>query len=71
VIDALGAWTPEIGSAVTAILTDTGGFRHSHITNRTFEGAAAPPKPRRRRGAGSARLRTESIGKLIGALLDG
>ena len=76
VIDALGVpWTPEIGSAVyLAILTDTGGFRHSHITNRTFEWC------RRATEAGVdaaalARLVYEqsSIGKLklIGALLDG
>jgi phosphoesterase RecJ-like protein len=76
VIDALEVpWTPEIGSAVyLAILTDTGGFRHSHITSRTFEWC------RRATEAGVdaaalARLVYEqsTIGKLklIGALLDG
>jgi bifunctional oligoribonuclease and PAP phosphatase NrnA len=76
VIDALGvSWTQEIGSAIyLAILTDTGGFRHSHITSRTFEWC------RRATEAGVdaaalARLVYEqsSIGKLklIGALLDG
>jgi phosphoesterase RecJ-like protein len=76
VIDVLGVpWTPEIGSAIyLAILTDTGGFRHSHITGRTFEWC------RRATEAGVdaaalARLVYEqsTIGKLklIGALLDG
>ena len=76
VIDALGVpWTAEIGSALyLAILTDTGGFRHSHITGRTFEIC------RRATQAGVdaaalARLVYEqsTIGKLklIGALLDG
>lgn len=38
-IDALGvAWTPEIAQHLyVAVLTDTGSFRHSHITARTFE----------------------------------
>jgi bifunctional oligoribonuclease and PAP phosphatase NrnA len=38
-IDALGvAWTPEIATALyLGVLTDTGGFRHSHITVRSFE----------------------------------
>lgn len=38
-IDALGvAWTPEIAQHLyVAVLTDTGSFRHSHITERTFE----------------------------------
>lgn len=38
-IDALGvAWTPEIAAALyLGVLTDTGGFRHSHITVRSFE----------------------------------
>jgi phosphoesterase RecJ-like protein len=76
VIDALGVpWNREIGSALyLAILTDTGGFRHSHITGRTFETC------RRATEAGVdaaalARLVYEqsSIGKLklIGALLEG
>ena len=76
VIDALGVpWTIEIGSAIyLAILTDTGGFRHSHITGRTFEWC------RRATEAGVdaaalARLVYEqsTVGKLklIGALLDG
>jgi phosphoesterase RecJ-like protein len=75
VIDALGVtWTSEIGAAIyLAILTDTGGFRHSHITGRTFEWC------RRATEAGVdaaalARLVYEqsSIGKLklIGAILD-
>jgi bifunctional oligoribonuclease and PAP phosphatase NrnA len=38
-IDALGvAWTPDIASHLyLAIATDTGGFRHGHMTARTFE----------------------------------
>lgn len=38
-IDALGvAWTPAIATALyLGVLTDTGGFRHSHITARSFE----------------------------------
>ena len=38
-IDALGvAWTPAIASYLyLGVLTDTGGFRHSHITARSFE----------------------------------
>jgi phosphoesterase RecJ-like protein len=38
-IDALGvAWTEEIATYLyLGLLTDTGGFRHSHISARTFE----------------------------------
>src|SRR5690606_10715172 len=38
-IDALGvAWTPAIAQHLcVAVLTDTGSFRHSHISTRTFE----------------------------------
>ncbi len=38
-IDALGvAWTEDIASHLyVTILTDTGSFRHSHISTRTFE----------------------------------
>jgi phosphoesterase RecJ-like protein len=38
-IDALGvAWTPAIAAHLyLAIATDTGGFRHGHMTARTFE----------------------------------
>lgn len=38
-IDALGVrWTPEIGTHLyLALLTDTGSFRHSHISARSFE----------------------------------
>jgi phosphoesterase RecJ-like protein len=38
-IDALGiAWTPDIAAHLyLAIATDTGGFRHGHISARTFE----------------------------------
>jgi phosphoesterase RecJ-like protein len=38
-VDALGvAWTPEIAAHLyLAIATDTGGFRHGHISARTFE----------------------------------
>lgn len=38
-IDALGVtWTPEIAAHLyLAIATDTGGFRHGHISARTFE----------------------------------
>ena len=75
VVDALDVtWTSEIGAAIyLAILTDTGGFRHSHITGRTFEWC------RRATEAGVdaaalARLVYEqsSTGKLklIGAILD-
>ena len=76
VIDALGVpWTPEIGSAVyLAILTDTGGFRHSHITTRTFEWCRRATEA----GVDAAALarvvyEQSTIGKLklIGALLDG
>ena len=42
-IDALGVpLDAEIATHIyLAILTDTGGFRHSHITPRTFESADA------------------------------
>ena len=38
-IDALGvAWTPAIAAHLyLAITTDTGGFRHGHMTARTFD----------------------------------
>ncbi|HTU99420.1 MAG TPA: DHH family phosphoesterase [Luteitalea sp.] len=38
-IDALAiAWTPEIATFLyLGLLTDTGGFRHSHISARSFE----------------------------------
>jgi phosphoesterase RecJ-like protein len=38
-IDALGVvWTPTIATHLyVAVLTDTGSFRHSHISPRTFE----------------------------------
>ena len=38
-IDALGVtWTPEIATHLyLGLLTDTGGFRHSHIAARSFE----------------------------------
>jgi phosphoesterase RecJ-like protein len=38
-VDELGvAWTPDIASHLyLGIATDTGGFRHGHITARTFE----------------------------------
>jgi bifunctional oligoribonuclease and PAP phosphatase NrnA len=38
-IDALDvAWTPEIATALyLGLLTDTGGFRHSHLSARSFE----------------------------------
>ncbi len=38
-IDAIGvAWTPEIATHLyLGLLTDTGGFRHSHISARSFE----------------------------------
>jgi phosphoesterase RecJ-like protein len=75
VIDVLDvAWTPEIATHLyLAILTDTGSFRHSHITSRTFEVcrrvADAGVDP-----AAVARVVYEqsSVGKLrlIGALLD-
>ncbi|MPZ18360.1 MAG: bifunctional oligoribonuclease/PAP phosphatase NrnA [Luteitalea sp.] len=74
-IDALGvSWTPEIATHLyIAILTDTGGFRHSHITERTFDycrrAAAA--------GIDAAQIArtvydSSNVGrlKLLGALLD-
>ena len=69
------AWDVEIATHIyLAILTDTGSFRHSHITARTFEAcrrvAEAGVDP-----AEIARLVYEqsSVGKLklIGALLEG
>jgi phosphoesterase RecJ-like protein len=76
VIDVLDVpWTREIGVALyLAILTDTGSFRHGHMTARTFEVA------RRAIDAGvdpAALAQTvfdsSSVGKLklIGALLAG
>lgn len=75
VIDALGvAWTKEIATHLyLGIVTDTGGFRHAHITARTFELcrriAAAGVDP-----AALARQIFDSFGigrvKLTGALLD-
>ena len=75
IIDVLDVpWTPEIGTALyLTILTDTGSFRHSHMTARTFEAcrraveAGADP-------VGIAQTVFDSSGvgklKLIGALLD-
>lgn len=39
IVDALGVqWTPAIATYLyIALLTDTGSFRHSHITERSFE----------------------------------
>jgi phosphoesterase RecJ-like protein len=75
IVDVLDiAWTPEIATHLyLAILTDTGSFRHGHITARTFEVcrriAEAGVDP-----AAIARLVYEqsTVGKLrlIGALLD-
>ncbi|HEY8549768.1 MAG TPA: bifunctional oligoribonuclease/PAP phosphatase NrnA [Vicinamibacterales bacterium] len=75
IVDALGVpWSLEIATHIyLAILTDTGSFRHSHITARTFEicrrTAEAGVDP-----AAMARLVFEqsSLGKLrlIGAVLD-
>ena len=76
VIDALGVpWSIEIASALyLAILTDTGGFRHSHISARTFEACRRASEA----GVDAAALarvvyEQSSTGKLklIGALLDG
>jgi bifunctional oligoribonuclease and PAP phosphatase NrnA len=75
-IDALGVpWTRAIATHIyVAILTDTGGFRHSNITERTFELC------RRVAAAGVdavavSRLVYDSNGvgylRLIGALLGG
>ena len=75
IIDVLDQpWTPEIGTALyLTILTDTGSFRHSNITSRTFEVC------RRAVDAGAdavsiARTVFDSSGvgklKLIGAVLD-
>jgi phosphoesterase RecJ-like protein len=76
VVDALGVtWSLEIASALyLAILTDTGGFRHSHISARTFAACRRATEA----GVDAAALarvvyEQSSIGKLklIGALLDG
>lgn len=75
IIDVLDQpWTAEIGTALyLTILTDTGSFRHSNITSRTFEVC------RRAIDAGAeavsiARTVFDSSGvgklKLIGAVLD-
>ena len=75
IIDVLDRpWTREIGTALyLTILTDTGSFRHSNITSRTFEVC------RRSVDAGAeavsiARTVFDSSGvgklKLIGAVLD-
>jgi phosphoesterase RecJ-like protein len=75
IIDVLDQpWTAEIGTALyLTILTDTGSFRHSNITSRTFEVC------RRAVDAGAeavsiARTVFDSSGvgklKLIGAVLD-
>lgn len=75
IIDVLDRpWTREIGTALyLTILTDTGSFRHSNITSRTFEVC------RRSIDAGAdavsiARTVFDSSGvgklKLIGAVLD-
>jgi phosphoesterase RecJ-like protein len=75
-VDALGVpWTREIATALyLAILTDTGSFRHSHITARTFEVCRRVSEA----GVDAAEVarvvyERSSIGKLklIGALLDG
>lgn len=75
IIDALGVtWTPAIAKHLfLAIATDTGGFRHGHITGRTFEicrriaGAGVDP-------AALSREIFDSYGigrvKLTGALLN-
>ena len=76
VVDALGVpWSVEIASALyLAILTDTGGFRHSHISARTFEACRRAAEA----GVDAAALArvvyeqsTTGKLKLIGALLDG
>ena len=76
VIDELGvSWTFEIATHLyLAILTDTGSFRHSHITARTFEICRRAAEA----GVDAAALARcvyehSSLGKLrlIGALLDG
>lgn len=75
-IDAIGvAWTPEIATYLyLGLLTDTGGFRHSHITARSFELA------RRCVAAGADPVRIGQIAydsfglgrvRLIGELLHG
>lgn len=75
VIDTLDLpWTPEIASHLyLAILTDTGSFRHGHITARTFE-ACRRVAEAGVDAAAIARIVYEqsSVGKLklIGALLD-
>ncbi len=75
-IDALGvAWTAEIGTYLyLGLTTDTGSFRHSHITARSFElarrcvVAGADPV-----AIGRAAYDSFSLGRvrLIGALLHG
>lgn len=75
-IDAMGVpWTPEIATHLyLGLLTDTGGFRHSHITARSFELA------RRCVAAGADPVRIGQIAydsfglgrvRLIGELLHG
>lgn len=75
IIDVLDVpWTREIGTALyLTILTDTGSFRHSHMTSRTFEvcrravDAGADPV-----GIAQTVFDSSGVGKLrlIGALLD-
>jgi phosphoesterase RecJ-like protein len=74
-IDALGVpWTPEMATHLfLGIATDTGGFRHGHITRRTFEACRRVADA----GVDPARLSrmifdSYSIGrvKLTGALLN-
>jgi phosphoesterase RecJ-like protein len=76
IVDALGvSWSEEIAIHLyLAILTDTGSFRHSHITARTFEICRRAAEA----GVDAAALARRvyehsSLGKLrlIGALLEG
>lgn len=76
IVDVLDIpWDAEIATDIyLGILTDTGGFRHSHITSRTFE-ACRRVSESGVDPAAIARLVYEqsSVGKLklIGAILDG
>jgi phosphoesterase RecJ-like protein len=76
IIDELGiTWTFEIATHLyLAILTDTGSFRHSHITARTFDICRRAADAGVDAAAMARRVyEASSLGKLrlIGALLDG
>ncbi len=75
IIDELGVpWSLEIASALyLALLTDTGSFRHSHITARTFDISRRCAEAGMDAAAMARRVyEHSSLGKLrlIGAMLD-